>query len=161
MSLFGTGVGVGDGVVLNTETTAERVNSYQSDRLDRGTQFVVTRVYTNRVQVRTVAVFTSQYSNQARGRSYILDKGHLDMDDGATRAAEQAGVTVPRRLGKKPEDTEEMTYINIVAQVQARSQAEANRLVHEAIRGKAEEGPSDNDPEPEPTPSDPRYPIAA
>jgi hypothetical protein len=213
MSLYGTGVGVGDGVILNTETTAERVNSYQSDRLDRGTQFVVTRVYTNRVQVRTVAVFTSQYSNQARGRSYILDKGHLDMDDGATRAAEQAGVTVPRRLGKKPEDTEEMTYIgidhpgiqwlfedmgkyatdqgycpqydalcarlgipgrprnfnvsqtingiNIVAQVQARSQAEANRLVHEAIRGKAEEGPSDNDPEPEPTPSDPRYPIAA
>lgn len=213
MSLYGTGVRVGDGVVLNTGLTAERVNLYQADRLERGTQFVVTRVYTERVQVRTVTLFPAMNSAQGRARSYIIEKGHLDRDDGAIAAAESAGVNVPRRFGKKPEDTEEMTYIgidhpgiqwlfedmgkyateqgycpqydalcarlgipgrprnfnvnqtvngiNITAQVQARSQAEANRIVHEAIHGKPEEGPSDNDPEPEPAPSDPRYPVAA
>lgn len=101
---------VGDGVVLPEPRSAERVNSYTYDDLPSGTQFVITRVYSQRVQVRTIERF-SDGDGGRRARSYTFDRSLLNYDDSAVVTT--GSGTPRRRLGQKPQDTEDMQFIGI------------------------------------------------
>jgi hypothetical protein len=102
---------VGDGVILPSFRSAERLGAYTYDTIPGGTQFVITRVYSQRVQVRTIEQF-SDGNGGWRGRSYTFYRDDLNYDDSVTEE-QVVSTTGRRRLGKKPEDTEEMQYIGI------------------------------------------------
>lgn len=110
MSLYEREPRVGEGVVLNRNLTAERQGTGESLSLERGTQFNITRVYSNRVMVRTVERFRERrdaWTHITRARSFTIAKEDLDYDSSV------GTVTPPRRLGQKPHDTDDVIYVSI------------------------------------------------
>lgn len=105
---------IGDGVALNRHIANAAVyNRSASHDLPVGETFTITRLYTQTVLVRTTRTYRerSGYEWVNRRRTYTIDKTALDYDDSVTTPAARRAAR--RALGKKPDDTEEMTYIGI------------------------------------------------
>lgn len=116
---------VGDGVRTVQGGEWERQGTGRMERLAAHEQLVITRVYSQRVIARTVQEFveTSGWQTVTRGRSYSFAYRDLEIDGtvderarrrigGRSILSDASGRHVPvRRLGKKPDDTEDMTYI--------------------------------------------------
>lgn len=103
-------VRVGEGEFVRVTQAGEhlRVNTSQYLRVEPAMQLRVTRIFNDSVMVRTVAqmrVPTAWGGGEMRVCSFTIDKHLLTLwDESAPR---------PRKLGQKPEDTEEMTYIDV------------------------------------------------
>lgn len=105
-NLVGEEVSVGDEVSVIRIMNAVRHNT--NDYLDLTPEqvLVVTRVYSNSLMVRTAEKMSvrGQYGGRENKRaSFSIDRMFLTLADPSRR---------PRRLGQKPEDTDEMTYID-------------------------------------------------
>lgn len=99
-------VSVGDPVRVTENFTATRVNATDRHTLTPLMELTVTRVYSNTLMVRTVenVATSSQWGGvDHKQASFSIDRRYLTDFDPSHR---------PRRLGQKPEDTEEMEYID-------------------------------------------------
>lgn len=111
MSLVGTPIEVGEIVTLTARGEHERVGTTDYIVLEPETELVVTRVYNTTLQVRTVGTVRVPAGwgghHEDRRASFNISRELLDLVE------ERPGRPRPRKLGRKPEDTEDMTYVRI------------------------------------------------
>lgn len=106
MSLVGAPIEVGDRVVLVREGRYPRAGGVRMrEDLEIGMEFTITRIYNEAVVVRSFETFDDGWGGQ-RERSYQIDKFALEL-------SRNAKIAPRRRLGSKPDDTEDRTYIAI------------------------------------------------
>ena len=96
-------VAVHDRVRLLATGRYARYNTTLNVELTPDVQLVVTRVYNDNVMVRTVDNIIVY--GEATRASFSIPRRSLTLWD--------ANAPRPRRLGQKPEDTEEMTFIDV------------------------------------------------
>jgi hypothetical protein len=111
-------VRVGDTVVTNTELSGMlRVNTSHRDNLPAGLQLSVTRILNGRVWARTIERYreSTGWYTELRARTYSIHLADLDYSDGAATPNDgrPGRANATRRLGQKPEDTEDLQYIGI------------------------------------------------
>lgn len=105
-NLVGEEVSVGDEVSVVRGMNALRVNTGEYYDLTPEQVLVVTRVYSNSIVGRTAEKMSvrGQYGGrEQKHASFSIDRLFLTGADPSRR---------PRRLGQKPEDTDEITYID-------------------------------------------------
>lgn len=94
MSVVDQHVAQGDRVTLDQRRSLERQNRWNERReFEPGHEFTVTRVYNDTLIVREMSL----------ERSYSVYRSHVSLVGGGGR----------RRLGQKPDDTADMTYIGV------------------------------------------------
>lgn len=107
MSLENVHVEKGEIVRLTQNATLSRAGNYRSDSqpFDEGREFVVTRVDSYWLTVRTLEKEYDSYSGRTQYKSFSCQRQYLAL------TVNDPDRPMPRKLGTKPEDTDEMTYI--------------------------------------------------
>lgn len=96
----------GDSVAVTRSMNLLRMNTNDYYDITEDQELIVTRVYNSSLVVRTlepIRVRTAWGGSESKQASFQIDRMFLTEYDPARR---------PRRLGEKPEDTEDMEYID-------------------------------------------------
>jgi hypothetical protein len=101
-------VRVGDRLVANRALSEQyRVNTNQRFDIAAGDLFLVTRVYNDSIQVRSLRRYTVRvsYHHEQREVSFNIPRAYLALQD--------PNAPAPRKLGVKPEDTEDQEFLSV------------------------------------------------
>lgn len=110
-NLVGEEVSVGDTVILTRRLERQyRVNTNQTFDIEAGDRFIVTRVFAESLMIRSLRTYSVpvSYHREEKNVSFQVNRASLMFED-----ENYVPPPPPRKLGTKPEDSEDIPFIHI------------------------------------------------